>query len=359
MGRQKLVRLADTAGPLLSLLLVGLLWGSVLSAWQLGVVLVLLVGGIVSAVRHADMVALRLGRVWGAIVLALSVTVIELSIIMPILLEAGPGGATLGRDTVFSAVILATNGIIGLSVVQATRRRPTSSFNSEGSGAALGAIATIATLSLVLPSFTEPSAASGPGDVFSLMFIAVVALATYALFLYILTVRNTEHFEDIDTRAVTLPHTAAPRLVTSVVLLLASLFAVVSLAQLMSFTLEAWVSRAGFPLASVALVLAALILLPEGISAVRYAEAGNLQSSFNLGYGSALASIGLTIPILAIVSVAFGLEVVFALEPANIVIFALTVLVSAITVASHRVTLFQGGLHLVILSAFVLLTLRS
>lgn len=359
MNRRLLAASRDVAGPLASLGLVAVWWGQIINGWQAGLVVALLIGGIVSSVRHADMVAARVGRVWGAIVLALAVTVIELSIIIPVLLTGGSAGATLGRDTVFAAVILATNGIIGLSVVTATRRSPTSSFNSEGSGAALGAIATIATLSLVLPSFAESEPSPAPLDTFGLVFISVAAVGTYVLFLYILTVRNTEHFEDVETRAIRIPRQDPPRLVYSLTLLFVSLAAVIALAQSLSLTLEAAVTRAGLPISSVAVILAALILLPEGTAAVRYARAGNLQTSFNLGYGSALASIGLTIPTLAIVAAVFGVDVVFGLEPREIVIFFLTLLVSAITVASHRVTLFQGGLHLVILSAYLLLAIRG
>ena len=184
-----------------------------------------------SSVHHVEIVAAYVGRVWGAILLALSVTVIEVGIILAIMFEAGSSAATLGRDTVFAAVMITVNGIIGFSVVAATLRSSTSSFNSEGSGAALGAIATIATLGLVLPTFTSGSA----GPTFTepqLIFVALVSLGIYALFLWVLTVRNREHFEDIEsppTEALHLPPTKST-FVWSLVLLVVSLGAIIGAA---------------------------------------------------------------------------------------------------------------------------------
>jgi Ca2+:H+ antiporter len=252
--------------------------------------------------------------------------------------------------------MITVNGIIGFSVVAATLRSSTSSFNSEGSGAALGAIATIATLGLVLPTFTSGSAGptfTGP----QLIFVALVSLGIYALFLWVLTVRNKEHFEDLErppTQVLHLPPTKRTFL-WSVALLVISLGAIIGLAKVLSPSIESVVRDAGLPLSLVAVIIALVILLPEGVAAVRFSHRGDLQAGFNIGYGSALASIGLTIPALAIFSLVSDVDLTLGLGYKEIVLFILTLVVSTVTVASHRVTLFQGGLHIVIFAAFLFL----
>jgi Ca2+:H+ antiporter len=343
-------------GPVIAVVLVVVFWSSPPDLFGVLFLTVVLAGGVMSSVHYVEIVAAHVGRVWGAIVLAIAVTVIEVGLILAIMLSAGPTAATLGRDTVFAAVMITCNGIIGFSVVAATLRSSTSSFNSEGSGAALGAIATIATLGLVLPSFLKGS--SGPTFTQpQLVFVAFVALSIYALFLWVLTVRNREHFEDVEsppTEALHLPPTTAT-FRWSIVLLVVSLGAIVGLAKVLAPSIETVVRGAGLPLTLVAVILALVILMPEGISAVRFARRGNLQSSFNIGYGSALASIGLTIPALAIFSLVLDVDLQFGLGASEIVLFFLTLVVSTVTVASHRVTLFQGGLHVVIFFSFLFL----
>lgn len=346
----------NVVGLGVALVLIVAWWGQPLGIPRVLLLSIVLLGGVISAVHHVDVIAAYVGRVFGAVILALAVTTIEVSLIVSVLLASGESAASLGRDTVFAAVMIATNGIIGLSVVAATLRSSTSSFNSEGSGAALGAIAVIATLSLVVPSFTTGS--SGPTFTTpQLVFVGAAALSVYTLFLYILTVRNREHFED-PASPPTQSLTVVPSRVafaTSVIFLVLALVTVVLLAQVLSPSVESAVTGAGFPLAFVAVVIALVILLPEGMAAFRFARLGHLQASFNIGYGSALASIGLTIPALVVVSLLLDFDLVFGLRPVDIVLFFLTLVVSTVTVASHRVTLFQGGLHLAIFSAFLFL----
>jgi len=343
-------------GPIAALIVIMTFWTTPPGLVGVLVVTVVLIGGVVSAVSHVDVISAYLGRVWGAIILALAVTIIEVTLIVVIITSAEGNIAGLGRDTVFAAVMITTNGIIGLSVVAATLRSPTSSFNSEGSGAALGAIATIATLSLVLPTFTTGTA----GPTFTtpqLVFVGFASLSVYALFIYILTVRNREHFEDTASPPTdhlrTIPTPAV--FVRGLILLVVSLAMIVGLAQVLSPSIESVVLGAGLPVTFVAVAIALVILLPEATAAFRFARMGSLQASFNIGYGSALASIGLTIPTLVVVSLVLDLQLEFGLRPIDIVLFILTLVVSSVTVASHRVTLFQGGLHLAIFASFLFL----
>jgi len=359
MTIQRLMPIFHVVGPLVAIAVIVAFWSTPPGIAGVLLVTVSLVGGVVSAVSHVDVISAYVGRVLGAIILALAVTIIEVTLIVVIITNAEGNIAGLGRDTVFAAVMITTNGIIGLSVVAATLRSPTSSFNSEGSGAALGAIATIATLSLVLPSFTTGT--SGPTFTSPQMFfVGFASLGVYILFLYILTVRNREHFEDTAS-----PPTDHLRVVPekktfvgSVILLAVSLVMIVGLAQVLSPSIESVVLGAGLPVTFVAVVIALVILLPEATAAFRFARLGSLQASFNIGYGSALASIGLTIPTLVVVSFVLDLQLEFGLRPVDIVLFILTLVVSSVTVASHRVTLFQGGLHLAIFASFLFLAVN-
>ena len=355
MTRRQITQVAELVGPLVALVAIVVFWSSPPDLFGVLVLTVVLLGGVISAVHHVEVVAGYVGRVLGAIILALAVTIIEVALIaIVIIASADESVSTLGRDTVFAAVMITTNGIIGFSVVAATVRSRTSTFNSEGSGAALGAIATIATLSLVLPTFTTGTV----GPTFTtpqLFFVAITSLAVYGLFLYVLTVRNREHFEDPGSRpteTLRLPP-SRKKFLRSFTLLVVSLALIVGLAKVLSPSIETQVLAAGLPVSFVAVVIALVILLPEGVAAVRYARLGSLQASFNIGYGSALASIGLTIPVLAGISYFLDLNLAFGLRPVDIVLFLLTLVVSTVTVSSHRVTLFQGGLHLVMFAAFM------
>jgi len=295
--------------------------------------------------------------VLGAIILAVAVTIIEVTLIVSIMVESGEAASGLGRDTVFAAVMITTNGIIGLSVIAATLRSSTSSFNSEGSGAALGAIATIATLSLVVPTFATGS--SGPTFTTpQLLFVGAASLGVYSLFLYILTVRHREHFEDPaspPTESLRVVPTQG-KFVQSIIFLVVTLIVIIGLARVLSPSIEGVVTGAGLPLTFVAVLIALVVLLPEGATAFRLARRGHLQSGFNIGYGSALASIGLTIPALVVVSLVLDIKLEFGLRDVDIVLFLLTLVVSTVTVASNRVTLFQGGLHMAIFFAFLFLS---
>ena len=357
MKLKQILPSAYLIGPFLSLLLIVFFWSSPPNTFWVIIISLILVGGVVAAVHHAEMVSAYVGRSIGAFVLALSVTVIEVGLIVAIMTSSGSSAATLGRDTVFAAVMITTNGIIGFSVLAAALKYASPSFNSEGAGATLSAVATIATLGLVLPTFTRGS--EGPTlTTAQLIFVAIAALAVYSLYIYILTVRNREHFEDPDTK-ISVPYAhekpTKKQFSKSLFLLLISLAAIIGLAKVLSPSIEGVVRSAGLPLSFVAIVVALVVLAPESVAAFRSARKGDLQTSFNLGYGSALASIGLTIPALAVVSWILNIELYLGLGPVEIVLLALTMIVSVVTVSSHRVTLFQGGLHIAIFASFLFL----
>ena len=343
-------------GPVVALIVLAATWSADLTGPVVALVTAVLVGAVVTAVHHAEVVSARVGEPFGALILALAVTVIEVGLIVAIMVSSAGTASTLGRDTVFSAIMITCNGIIGLSVVAATLKGKVATFNAEGSGAALGAITTIATLSLVLPTFTRSS--SGPTFTTpQLIFASVASLGVYILFLFVLTVRHKEHFQDPEPHEhyVLMDRPSARDAWTSLALLLLALVAIVGLAKVVSPTIESSVRQAGLPLFVVAVVVALIVLLPESSAAVRSARRGDLQTSFNLGYGSAMASIGLTIPALAIVSSIMDITLELGLNATEIVLLVLTVVVGVITTSSPRATLLQGGLHLVIFAGFLVL----
>ncbi|MEU9777533.1 MULTISPECIES: ionic transporter y4hA [Streptomyces] len=353
--------------PVLAVVALVLSWGRTLPGAAVAVVAVFLAGAVLAAVHHAEVVAHRVGEPFGSLVLAVAVTVIEVALIVTLMVDGGPKGATLARDTVFAAVMITCNGIVGLSLLAAALRRRLAVFNAEGSGAALATVATLATLSLVLPTFTT----SRPGPEFStgqLAFAAVSSLALYALFVAMQTVRHREHFLPVagegqqaaDRAEAEEGHAGVPSrsaAAASLALLVVSLVAVVGDAKAVSPTIESAVASAGLPQAVVGIVIALLVLLPEALAAVRAARRGRVQQSLNLALGSAMASIGLTIPVIAVATVWLDGPLVLGLTATHMVLLALTVVTGALTVVPGRATLLQGGVHLSILAAFVFLAI--
>ncbi|WP_405497336.1 calcium:proton antiporter [Nocardia sp. NBC_00511] len=342
--------------PLIALAVLVGVWGRELSLLADIPLFMLLFGAVLAAVHHADVVAHRVGEPFGALVLAVAVTVIEVGLILTLMVSAGDKAATLARDTVFAAVMITCNGIFGLALLVGALRRRVAVFNSEGTGAALATVATLATLSLVLPTFTT----SQPGPRFSpaqLGFAAVASLVLYGCFVAMQTVRHREDFLPVEPGGndVTGERPGLRAAWTSLVLLIVALVGVVGLAKAVSPAIESGVEAAGLPRAAVGVVIALLVLLPEALSAVRAARGGRVQVSLNLALGSAMASIGLTIPAIAVASIWLDSPLVLGLGPTEMVLLAITVIVGLLTVVPGRATPMQGVVHLSLFSAFVFL----
>ena len=330
---------------------------SVKVGWLLAVIIgVLLAAAVLAAVHHAEVVAHRVGEPFGSLVLAVAVTVIEVSLIVTLMVSGGPETSTLARDTAFAAMMITCNGIVGLTLLVGALRRGHAEFNPEGSGTALAAVLTVTTLSLVLPTFTT----SAPGPEFSsaqLTFAAVASLTLYGLFVLVQTVRHRDYFlpvegGDDDDHA---PPPSARAAVYSVGLLVVALIAVVGLAKKESPAIESGVDAAGFPPSAVGVVIALLVLLPESLAAYRAARRDRIQTSLNLALGSAMASIGLTIPAIAVASIWLEGPLVLGLGATQMVLLALTAVVGVLTVVPGRATLLEGAVHLAIFAAFLVL----
>jgi Ca2+:H+ antiporter len=321
---------------------------------------VALVVAVLAAVHHAEVVAHRTGEPFGTLVLAVAVTVIEVSLILSLMVSGGTAAATLPRDTIYAAVMIICNGVVGLCLLVGALRHREQSFRIEGTGPALAALVSLATLSLVLPTFTT-SSPGGTYTISQLVFAGSTSLVLWAVFVFVQTVRHRDYFlpsgDAADDEAA---HAAPPsraRSGASFVLLLVALVAVVGLAKALSPTIEAAVARANLPKAVVGIAIALLVLLPETWATVRAARANRLQTSLNLAIGSALASIGLTVPAVVAASVWLDLPLVLGLEAKDMALLALSFVVGAITLASGRTNLMQGAVHLVIFAAFLFLAL--
>jgi Ca2+:H+ antiporter len=346
--------------PILAIAALILTWGRDLPPPVVVIVGLFLGAAVLAAVHHAEVVAHKVGEPFGSLLLAIAVTIIEVALIVTLMISGGEKTQSLARDTVFAAVMITCNGLLGLSLLVGALRRHVAVFNSEGTGGAFATVATIATLSLVLPSFTT----SRPGPQFSpaqLAFAAVASLALYALFVTVQTRRHRDYFLPITTSGEVIDaeeHVDPPTSRTayySVGLLLIALVAVVGLAKGVSPSIESAVDNAGLPQSVVGVVIALLVLLPETIAAVRAAARDRIQTSLNLALGSAMASIGLTIPAIAIAMIWLEGPLLLGLGGTQMVLLALTVVVGTLTVVPGRANVLQGGVHLVLLAAFLFL----
>jgi Ca2+:H+ antiporter len=314
---------------------------------------------VIGAVHHAEVVAHRVGEPFGTLVLALAIAVIESALIVSMMLS-GKTDAELARDSVYAAVMIICTGVIGVCLLAGALRHREQAFRIEGAGPALASLVALATLVLVLPDFTTSEPGLRYYSKSQLAFTAVISLSLWAVFVFVQTIRHRDYFLPPDAGAYEDAHAAPPTLRqagTSSALLLVSLVAVVGLAKVLSPAIEAAVDAAGAPKAVIGVAIASLVLLPESTAAMRAALANRFQSSMNLALGSALATIGLTIPAVALVSIALDLPLVLGLEEKDVVLLALAFLVSTITLGTGRTNLMQGAVHLVIFGAFLFLTL--
>ncbi|WP_218026855.1 calcium:proton antiporter [Nocardia inohanensis] len=343
--------------PLLAAVVLAVSWGREPGPVAAALIGVALIGAVLSAVSHAEVVAHRVGEPFGSLILAVAVTIIEVGLIVTLMLSSGDKAASYARDTVFAAVMITCNGIFGLSLLVGAVRRRVAVFNAEGTGGALATVATLATLSLVLPTFTTTE----PGPVFSgaqLAFAAVASLVLYGVFVMVQTVRHPDDFMPVEETGDDdeLGHMPTKKqALLSLGLLLVALIGVVGLAKTVSPSIESGIAAAGLPASAVGVVIALLVLLPETIAAVRAARGGRVQISLNLALGSAMASIGLTIPAIALASIFIEGPLMLGLGATQMVLLALTVVVGALTVVPGRATLLQGCVHLVLFSGFLFL----
>lgn len=339
-------------------------WAVILASFALAVPAVPLglglMGAVLAAVHHAELIAHRVGEPFGTFVLAVAVTVIEVGLIVTLMASAGESAATLARDTVFAAVMIILNGLIGACIFIGALRHKEQIFQQTGVSASLATLCALTVLPLILPNFTV----SEPGPVYSfsqLGFVAVVSFLLYATFVAVQTVRHRGYFLPDETLA--FDHEAdaavpsAGQAWLSAALLIACLGAVVILAKMLAAPVEEAVASVEAPRALVGVIIAALVLLPESVAAIRATLANRLQTSLNLALGSALATIGLTIPAVAALAIAADLPLALGLDAKSAVLLFLTLIVSTLTLGTGKTTVLQGAVHLVIFAVYLFTTI--
>lgn len=318
-----------------------------------------LIGAVMAAVHHAEVVAHRVGEPYGTLVLAIAVTVIEVSLIVSLMLSGGADTATLARDTVFAAVMIILTGIIGLCLLIGGVHHHEQIFGRFGVNASLVTLTAITVLTLILPNFTT----SIIGPVYNtsqLIFVAIISLVLYGTFVMVQTVRHRDYFLSLSAEGDDDTHVEPPTVkatLLSAVLLLACLGAVVLMAKTLAPSIENVVDQVGAPKSLVGIIVALVILLPEGLAALRAARMNRLQTSLNLALGSALASIGLTIPAVAIVSVATGFPVALGIDTKSMVLLILSLFTIMLSFGTGRTNILQGVVLLVIFAVYLFTTI--
>jgi Ca2+:H+ antiporter len=318
-----------------------------------------LAGSVFAAVHHAEAIAHRVGEPYGTLVLALAVTLIEVALIVSLMTAGGEEAAGLARDTVFAAVMIILNGIIGLCLLVGGLKHREQTFSLDGVSAALVALATIAIMTLVFPNYTVTT----PGPYYSssqLILVAVVTLVIYGTFVFTQTVGHRQYFLQDDEAENSAQHPAPPSNAAtawSSILLLMCLVAVVLLAKKLAPTLEAAVLHMGAPNALVGVIIAGIVLLPEGLAALRAARANRLQTSLNLALGSALASIGLTIPAVSFVSLYMNSHLRLGIDAKSSLLLMLSLFVAVLALRTGRTIILHGVVLLTVFVVYLFMTI--
>jgi Ca2+:H+ antiporter len=326
---------------------------TVVFLWLFGVIL----WSAICVVRHADRLAIKFGEPYGTLILTLAAITIEVVMISVAMLH-GANNPTLGRDSIFSVIVIALNGLVGLSLLLGGLRHREQHYNLQGVNSYLNVIMTLAVLGLVLPNFTTST--SGPN--FSTqqeVFLIVVSLLLYGIFLLIQTVRHRRYFMESKDAVAAATSAHDPFQVRSTafhaVMLLLYLIAVTLLAEKFAIPLDNSIEQFHMPQAFGGVTIAALVLSPEGLGAIRASLRNQLQRSVNILLGSVLATIGLTIPAVLTIGLITKRTVTLGVQGGNLPLLLLTLAVSAVTFTSGKTNVLQGCVHLLLFAVFVLL----
>jgi Ca2+:H+ antiporter len=326
--------------------------------WQM-IAIISLAVAVFAAVHHAEVLAVRFGEPLGSLVLALAITIIELGLIISFLFTYTPGAEFVARDTIYATVMIVLNGVVGLCLIAGGRRHYEQVFRRHGVSSALAVLGTLAIFTLIFPNYT--TSAAGPYySTNHLLFIAVIVLALYAVFVFVQTLRHRDYFlelSDADADAgaqISIPSNRVSLL--SAILLLVSLLCVVFLAKGLSLPISHLLQVAGLPTSFLGVIIALIVLMPESVASLRAAMRNKLQISLNLALGSAIATIGLTVPIVSFVMLLNDRNLPLGLEPLNVVLLLSTLFISTLTLSTGRTTVLHGAVHLVIFAVFLLVS---
>jgi Ca2+:H+ antiporter len=326
----------------------------------LGWLLLIILSSIFAVVRHAESLAEKLGEPLGTLVLTLSVTSIEVMIIIATMLT-GKGSPTLARDAMFGVIMIALNGTVGLTLLIGGLKYKEQDYNLQGATSFLAVILPLAVIGLVLPNYTI----SGPDQTFSTIqaaFLIIVSVALYGVFLTIQNGRHRTYFRTARPTAEAKDAKRKWRIVHEVhsvsyhvLLLLAYMGPLVILTQHLAVPIDFTIRVLGAPVALAGFLIALLVLAPESLGAVRSALANDLQRSVNILLGSVLATIGLTIPAVLTFGLLFHKQIILGLEPIDVTMLSLTLVLSTMTFSSSRTNVLLGAVHLLLFFAYLLL----
>lgn len=313
---------------------------------------ILLTGSVLSAVHHAEVVAHKVGEPYGTIILALCITIIEVALIVSLMVAGGEQAITLARDTVFAAVMIILNGIIGICVLVGGVKYFEQFFARTSATTYLVSIVSILVITLVLPNYT--SSVNGPYyNNAQLIFVSIACLVIYGVFLMVQTVRHRSYFVPADGNAEEHFVPNKTQAIVSFFFLVVCLVIVVLMAKGLSKTIEDMVQSMGAPKSLVGVIIAGVVLLPEGLAAIRAARNNQFQSSLNLALGSALASIGLSIPAISAVSIMYDIPLVLGLDKKDIILLTLSVFIVMLSLSRGKTNVLYGTVLLVNLAAYI------
>lgn len=312
-----------------------------------------MIWGASGVVRHAEALAEHLGEPFGTLILTLSVVGIEVALISSVMLS-GDGGPTLARDTMFAVLMIVLNGLVGLSLLLGALRFGEQSYNFSGASAFLTVLVPLAVFALVLPAYTTSSIAPIYTDPQAL-FVTAVTVLLYLVFLSIQTVRHRGFFTETEEPPVPEDHAPLWPVWGHVVLLLATLLPIVMMSKTMARFVDHGITTLGVPAALGGVVIAAIVLASEGLSAVKAALRNRLQRAVNLCLGAALSTIGLTVPAALMIGFVTDRPVVLGLGPQMQVLLALTLIVTIQTFGTRRTNVLHGAVHLVLFLAYLML----
>src|SRR4029450_246495 len=311
----------------------------------------------ICVVRHADCLAIKLGEPYGTLILTLSAISIEVVMISTAMLH-GANNPTLGRDAIVAVVMIALNGLVGLSLLLGGLRHREQYYNLLGVNSYLNVIMALAVLGLVLPNFTT-STSEPTFSTEQAIFLAVTSLSLYAIFLLIQTVRHRQYFIESRDAAVVASPAHHPVHIRSTAfhaaMLLLYLTTVILLAEKFAIPLDNSIEQFHMPQAFGGAIIAALVLSPEGWGAIRASLHNQLQRSVNILLGSALATIGLTIPAVLAIGLTTNRPVTLGVQGGDLPLLLLTLAVSVVTFTSGKTNVLQGCIHLLLFAVFLLL----
>ncbi len=319
-----------------------------------------LIFAIFSSVHHAKVIALRLGEVYGALILALSVTIIEVVLILMVMSSGGVAQATLARDTIFATLMIVINGVVGLSLILGGIKYKEQGLQPQGTSSLLAVLVALSACTLVLPSFTTST--TGPTyNTIQLLFAASASVILYVVFVITQTITHKQYFQPTEKEEFNSLH--VERLIptktaawVSLIFLIISLSVVIGFAKMLAPAIEKGILLLGAPKQVAGIVIAAIILLPEGLTAIKAARLNRLQTTLNLALGSGAASIALTIPIISIYSIYTDYPLALGLNSKDVVFLVISFLIGNMTLGTGKTTILQGAVHTVVMAAYIVIS---